>query len=107
MGALAMLASAASAAWLWDDASAPWRWGSIAAWALCLCVLLPPAWRMLARRSLYLDPLWCIVGLLALNRESFLLRISATGSHATALLLALAMAGMSWSYQRVDRKVPR
>ena len=37
---------------------------------------------------------------LALNRLSFVLRVSAEMSHSTALVLALVMGGFALSYQR-------
>lgn len=76
---------------------------SAAAWIVCIACLTPAVARLMRGRGRYLDPIWAIVFLLSFNRLSFLLRISAEGSHVTAAMLAIAMAGFSIWYQRHDR----
>jgi len=76
---------------------------SVAAWLLCLACLSPAAWRLLRRRARSLDPIWGVVFLLVLNRLTFLAKLSPLISHATAVALALVMAGLTVSYQRGDR----
>ena len=78
---------------------------SLCAWLLCLLCLCPAVWRIMTLRPRSLDPIWGLVALLAMNRLSFLAHISPEVSHATALILALAMAAMSTWYQRTDRRL--
>ena len=73
------------------------------AWLLCLLCLSPAMVRIVTLRPRSLDPIWGLVGLLAMNRLSFLAKISPEVSHATALALALAMSALSTWYQRWDR----
>jgi lipopolysaccharide export LptBFGC system permease protein LptF len=79
------------------------RAAAIVAWLICLACLSPAVGRMFTRRSLYLDPVWGIVFLLALNRLSFLFRINAILSFTTAFILALVMGAGSIWYQKHDR----
>lgn len=79
------------------------RVAGLPAWFVCLGCLLPAVIRLLRGKGRYLDPIWGIVFLLALNRVSFLLRISAEVSHATAIALALVMGSGSLWYQMHDR----
>ena len=78
---------------------------SLYAWLLCLLCLCPAVWRIMTLRPRSLDPIWGLVFLLAMNRLSFLAHISPEVSHATALILALAMAALSTWYQRTDRRL--
>ena len=78
------------------------RLAGIPAWLLCLACLIPAVLRILRRRGRYLDPIWGVVFLLAVNRMSFLLRVSTELSHLTAVVLALAMAWIAIGYQRHD-----
>lgn len=75
---------------------------SIPAWVVCLICLAPAVWRLLRWRGQYLDPLFGIIFLLAINRLTFLIHVSAIFSHASALILALAMAYFAVWYQRRD-----
>uniref|UniRef100_UPI0035CB444E hypothetical protein n=1 Tax=uncultured Sphingomonas sp. TaxID=158754 RepID=UPI0035CB444E len=75
---------------------------SVPAWLICIGCLAPAIWRLIRGRGRNLDPIWGVVFLLAVNRMSFLLRVSAEMSHATAALLALAMAWTAHWYQRHD-----
>ncbi len=79
------------------------RQASVPAWLFCLACLLPAILRILLRQARSLDAIWGVTFLLGLNRLSFLYRLSAEASHASALVLAIAMGAMSWSYQRHDR----
>lgn len=83
-----------------DDAL---RIASVPAWLICLACLAPAVWRLVRSRGRYLDPIWGIVFLLAVNRLSFLLHVSAEISHASALALAFAMGWFAIWYQRYDR----
>lgn len=76
---------------------------NVGAWLFCLACLSPAVVRQVTWRGRYLDPIWSVVFLLALNRLSFLLRLSIEGSHVTAFALAIGMGLMSASYQRHDR----
>ncbi len=78
------------------------RIAGLPAWLLCIVCLTPAVLRLLRRRGRYLDPIWGVVFLLAVNRLSFLLRVSTELSHLTAVLLALAMAWIAVGYQRND-----
>jgi hypothetical protein len=78
------------------------RLASVPAWLVCIACLVPAVWRLLRHRGRHLDPIWGIVFLLALNRLSFLWRVSAEFSHASAVVLALTMAWFSRWYQRHD-----
>lgn len=78
------------------------RIAGLPAWLLCIACLMPAVLRILRRRGRYLDPIWAVVFLLAVNRLSFLLRVSPELSHLTAVLLALAMAATTVGYQRSD-----
>lgn len=80
----------------------PLRWLSVLAWLFCLACLSPAIVRQLSWRGRYLDPIWCVVFLLGLNRLSFLLRLPIEGSRGTALALAIGMGLLSVSYQRRD-----
>lgn len=73
------------------------------AWLFCLACLLPAIGRILRRRARYFDPVWGVVFMLALNRLSFISRVSIEGSYATAIVLAIAMGCLSLSFQRYDR----
>ncbi|WP_242183204.1 hypothetical protein [Sphingomonas sp. CARO-RG-8B-R24-01] len=79
------------------------RGAAIVAWLICLACLSPAIGRILRRQSRYLDPVWGIVFLLALNRLSFLFRVHAVLSYTTALILALVMGAGSVWYQKHDR----
>jgi hypothetical protein len=103
MGALAMVDGWAG--WCWSNLDGLLVRISIPAWLMCLACLSPALYRLMRRRPRYLDPIWGLVALLTLNRLSFLFHVSIKGSHATAILLALAMAWMSTSYQWHDRAV--
>ena len=81
--------------------------GSLAAWLFCIACLTPAVVRIARRRPLYLDPIWGLVFLLAINRISFALRVSAEGSKVTAMLLAIAMGVISLSYQKRDADAAR
>jgi hypothetical protein len=83
------------------------RLGGLASWVFCLACLTPAVLRIARRRPQYLDPVWGLVFLLALNRISFALRISPDGSRATAMVLAIGMGFISWSYQRRDAGAAR
>ncbi len=74
----------------------PWAWG------ICILCLMPAFARMTVGRGRRLDAIWAVVLLLAINRESFLFRVSPALSHASAALLALVMAAFSAWYQRHD-----
>lgn len=76
---------------------------SVAAWCFCIACLLPAVWRLLRRRGRYLDPVWALVAILALNRLSFMLADADSLSRGTAAALAVVMGGMSLSYQKGDR----
>lgn len=78
------------------------RIASVPAWLACVACLSPAVLRMLRGRGRYLDPIWAIVFLLAINRLLFLTRVSLELSHATALVLAVVMAAFSLWYQRRD-----
>lgn len=78
------------------------RMAAIPAWLLCLACLSPAVARILQRKGRSLDPIWGVVFLLAVNRLSFLARVSIELSHITAIVLALAMAAISIGYQRHD-----
>ena len=78
------------------------RFAGIPAWLLCIACLVPAVLRILRRRGRYLDPIWGVVFLLAVNRMSFMLKVSTVLSHATAVILALAMAWVAIGYQRHD-----
>jgi hypothetical protein len=78
------------------------RLAGIPAWLFCIACLMPAVVRLLRRRGRYLDPIWAVVFLLAVNRLSFLLRVSTELSHLTAVVLALAMAWIAVGYQRND-----
>lgn len=96
------------------DRAEPWlpndgtliHW-SLYAWLLCLLCLSPALLRIAMLRPRRLDPIWGLVAMLAMNRLSFLLRISPQVSHATAIALAVAMALLSISYQASDRAAAR
>jgi hypothetical protein len=75
---------------------------SVASWLICLLCLSPAVWRIANRRALSLDPIWGVVFLLAVNRLSFLFHAQPIAAHGTAVLLALAMAGLTQWYQRHD-----
>jgi hypothetical protein len=76
---------------------------SVPVWLLLAACLAPAVWRLLRHRGRHLDPIWGIVFLLALNRLSFVARVSAEFSHGSAIVLALTMASFSRWYQRHDR----
>ncbi len=76
---------------------------SVGAWLVCLACLSPAVWRIARRRARSLDPIWGVVFLLAVNRLSFLFHVQPLISHGTALLLAIAMSGLTLWYQRHDR----
>lgn len=76
---------------------------SVVAWLICLLCLSPAVLRIALRKALYLDPIWGVVFLLAVNRLSFLFHAKPIVAHGTAILLALAMAGLTQWYQRHDR----
>ncbi|WP_242140882.1 hypothetical protein [Sphingomonas sp. TREG-RG-20F-R18-01] len=78
------------------------RRASAPAWMLCIVCLSPSIWRLARGRGRRLDPIWALVFLLAVNRLSFLFRVSAELSHATALILALTMSWCTVWYQRRD-----
>jgi hypothetical protein len=78
------------------------RLASVPVWLLLAGCLVPAVWRMLWHRGRHYDPVWAIVFLLTLNRLSFVFRVSAEFSHASAIVLALTMAGFSRWYQRHD-----
>lgn len=79
-----------------------WPEAGVIGWLICLACLLPAVLRLMAARGRYLDPIWALVFLLAINRLTFLLQVSRVLSHVTALVLALAMAWFSLWYQRHD-----
>ncbi len=79
------------------------RGAAVGAWLICLGCLSPAVARIFRRRGRYLDPVWGIVFLLALNRLSFLFRVHAVLSYTTALILALVMGAGSLWYQKHDR----
>jgi len=81
--------------------------GGLISWLFCLACLTPAVLRIARRRPRYLDPIWGLVFLLAINRISFALRVSADGSRATAMILAVAMGVISLSYQRRDAAAGR
>ncbi|WP_242149643.1 hypothetical protein [Sphingomonas sp. BAUL-RG-20F-R05-02] len=83
------------------------RLGGLASWVFCLACLTSAVVRIAQRRPRYLDPIWGLVFLLAINRISFALRISPDWSRATAMILAIAMGLISLSYQRSDAGVAR
>lgn len=80
---------------------------SVVAWSLCLLALSPAVYRLGRRRWRSLDPIWCVMFLLALNRLSFVLKVSQPLSQATAVALALTLAVLATSYQRSDTQVRR
>jgi hypothetical protein len=67
-----------------------------------LLALLPAVLRLMRGKGRYLDPIWALVFLLAVNRLTFLFDVSRPLSHLMALILALAMAHFSHWYQRRD-----
>ena len=71
-------------------------------WTVVLVCLAPAVWRLISHRGRHLDALLGLIFLLALNRLSFLLRISPEFSHAGALLLAMALVPLAVWYQRHD-----
>lgn len=79
------------------------RGAALVAWVFCLICLLPAIWRIGWRRSRYLDPIWGTVFLLALNRLTFIARVSLEFSHLTAAALAIGMGALALSFQRHDR----
>lgn len=79
-----------------------WPWPGAIAWLICLLALMPAIVRLLVGKGRYLDPIWGIVFLLAVNRLTFLFSISRPLSHLTALILALVMAYFARWYQRHD-----
>lgn len=81
------------------------RVGSATAWLICIACLAPAVLRLFRGRGRYLDPIWSLVFLLAINRLTFLAAVSREASHATAICMALAMAMMTLSYQRHDREL--
>jgi hypothetical protein len=93
--------------WLDSGLDHLWRWISVPAWIICLVCLSPAVWRLVRLRPRYLDPLFTLIALLAVNRLSFLLLTVRDASHGTAFLLALTMAVFAVYYQRHDREVPR
>jgi hypothetical protein len=91
-----------SAADLVATIDSAWPLAGVIGWLICLAALSPAVFRLMGARGRYLDPIWAIVFLLAVNRLTFLLQVSRPLSHITALLLALAMAWFSLWYQRHD-----
>ena len=83
-----------------DDAF--WRAISPWAWVICIACLIPAIWRMVRGTGRYLDAIWAVVLLLAVNRESFLFHVSPVFSHASAAILAIVLAGFCVWYQRHD-----
>ncbi|WP_277969317.1 hypothetical protein [Sphingomonas echinoides] len=79
------------------------RGAALCAWLFCLACLSPAVWRILRRRGRYLDPIWGLVFMLAVNRVTFIARVSFETSHITAILLAIAMGAVTLSFQRHDR----
>jgi uncharacterized membrane protein YoaK (UPF0700 family) len=79
------------------------RGAALVAWLFCLACLSPAVWRIMRRRGRYLDPIWGLVFMLAINRLTFIARVSLEASHITAALLALAMGAVTLSFQRHDR----
>ncbi|WP_242137389.1 hypothetical protein [Sphingomonas sp. TREG-RG-20F-R18-01] len=79
------------------------RGAALCAWLFCLACLSPAVWRILRRRGRYLDPIWGLVFMLAINRVTFITRLSLELSHLTAGLLAIAMGAVTLSFQRHDR----
>ena len=98
---------AGAAVWAWTHPDAALVQVSIPAWCLVLACLAPAAWRLMRRRTRYLDALWGVVGMLALNRLGLLFHISREVSHASGAALAFALAWMVVSYQRLDRTLER
>jgi hypothetical protein len=80
----------------------PLRLVGVLCWLICLASLLPAVVRLITGRGRYLDPLLALIFLLAVNRLTFLFRVSWEGSQMTAAVLALIMAGFSIWYQRHD-----
>lgn len=79
------------------------RGAALCAWLFCLACLSPAVWRIIRRRGRYLDPIWGLVFMLAVNRVTFIARVSFETSHITAILLAIAMGAVTLSFQRHDR----
>ena len=79
------------------------RGAALVAWLFCLACLSPAVWRIMRRRGRYLDPIWGLVFMLAVNRVTFIARVSFETSHITAILLAIAMGAVTLSFQRHDR----
>jgi len=75
---------------------------SIPAWLICLLCLSPAILRLLRGRGRYLDPIWAIVFLLAINRVLYLSHLSPELSRGSAIVLALTMGGFSLWYQHHD-----
>lgn len=75
---------------------------SVPAWIVCATCLSPAVARLCRGRGRYLDPIWALVFLLAINRLSFILHVSSELSRITALILALVMAYFTVWYQRRD-----
>jgi hypothetical protein len=79
-----------------------WPWPGVVAWVICLLALSPAVVRLMRGVGRYLDPIWGIVFLLAVNRLTFLFDVSRPLSHLMALILALVMAYFARWYQRHD-----